>query len=1103
MYFYLILVTAAVVTSTTAQQNQGFPNQPVGSNQWYPNNNGQTGFNGQLGNSQYPYGTQNGQYPYGTQNGQYPFGNQNGQYPYGNQPQNSYDPYNNMYPNQYGQGIYDQFGTRVTGLGQSQRGCRTQTRRICSEQVQCIMGQICCAKPRNVFQPQQQQGMSIIRPPQKSRPSGTFRILPDRLKNRHKEVDVLMPKREKTEATSDASDDDFASDDNPASVSQDELYGTSELSEPIKRRRVDFDSVRLMSVHGVNDISLKVQHVQLYKLSERLMLKDRLLNEEIKRNESYCMRQFQDDKKICLVNRYLSQLSDDLHAIVERVGPNTSMKEIKEEPAEQSQFISPEFLSDIEEKNAEELDTIWQKRVSTTLNVTQTIMDLIKAQSAELSAFARRLESALEKETEERTTELTSLVEAFKTSNEVATLTAANTKLTKEVQQYQQKCQNDSLEVARLQDEIMLKNTKIDELMQQIEDKQFELRKSWAKEAKLDHRLATMAKQQSIGGPEVFKNVSKTDVNMSAENLSDLEEAKKEISFEKEKSQARLKEIESLNDRLKHLSSQTELLRLKNFEFETNANEKSKEYNSLRDCYDELYHEHERVLEELASTNELIFEMEKKHEEGLNEYKQIEQMAMEKMHQHLNNQERELSKYKSDYEKLRIDIDKNVNESNRQLALQQDLATFIKALETQVHNFKQESARFKKKWQEAVKNSMQTKGQLERDKAYHEQCLLIPLPDGFTDGKTDSSKQKNGAIENEPMPTTMDELREYASRLRTRIDELRGFEDAAQNVTSEKRELLEVLAKEKSLVLQNERLIELVRRIHANEWQNDLKFQADDHKRKIGELKQQNSVLQIEATNAKADEEALMAEMESTGVALEQLQEQNGKLLKQIKEKDDLHLKMMSDRIEAALLESKLKDEKSTLLEKVELLENMVAAQSHEISQYKTLHTQTSTALDEKKNHFRKAIDRLDSIQAKWKDAHQKLTEEKGRVQTLTTQLTNYTEVVETKTQDNEKSISTIRRLKEEQDLLKKRLQHVKGAEQSVKDEVLLMEISDLKEQLTCPSCKVNRKDALLTKCYHVFCMKCIKTRYEMRRRKCPKCNACFGANDYHRIYIT
>ena len=107
-------------------------------------------------------------------------------------------------------------------------------------------------------------------------------------------------------------------------------------------------------------------------------------------------------------------------------------------------------------------------------------------------------------------------------------------------------------------------------------------------------------------------------------------------------------------------------------------------------------------------------------------------------------------------------------------------------------------------------------------------------------------------------------------------------------------------------------------------------------------------------------------------------------------------------------------------------------------------------------------------------------------------------------------------------------------------DEILKEEIREYKETLTCPSCKVmidlqtinlttmtntsasqvKRKDAILTKCFHAFCYDCLRTRYETRwkikeqtskktkisihrQRKCPKCNAAFGASDYHRCLNT
>ena len=56
--------------------------------------------------------------------------------------------------------------------------------------------------------------------------------------------------------------------------------------------------------------------------------------------------------------------------------------------------------------------------------------------------------------------------------------------------------------------------------------------------------------------------------------------------------------------------------------------------------------------------------------------------------------------------------------------------------------------------------------------------------------------------------------------------------------------------------------------------------------------------------------------------------------------------------------------------------------------------------------------------------------------------------------------------------------------------------------KLMCPICNTRPKDAILTKCFHVFCIDCLKTRYDTRQRKCPKCNATFGNNDFHKMYM-
>jgi len=143
--------------------------------------------------------------------------------------------------------------------------------------------------------------------------------------------------------------------------------------------------------------------------------------------------------------------------------------------------------------------------------------------------------------------------------------------------------------------------------------------------------------------------------------------------------------------------------------------------------------------------------------------------------------------------------------------------------------------------------------------------------------------------------------------------------------------------------------------------------------------------------------------------------------------------------------------------------------------------------------HKRKAIESAQSA------ADLKLHLEKYHAQLKEAQA-----AVADKTCSLEQESFKIKRLQEEMAGLRKKIERAKKFElANTADEVLMEEIREYKEQLTCPSCKVKRKDAVFTKCFHVFCFDCLKTRYETRQRKCPKCNAAFGANDFHRLYLS
>ena len=73
--------------------------------------------------------------------------------------------------------------------------------------------------------------------------------------------------------------------------------------------------------------------------------------------------------------------------------------------------------------------------------------------------------------------------------------------------------------------------------------------------------------------------------------------------------------------------------------------------------------------------------------------------------------------------------------------------------------------------------------------------------------------------------------------------------------------------------------------------------------------------------------------------------------------------------------------------------------------------------------------------------------------------------------------------MNEDSAILKRKVERLKKIEMASDrdmDEILKEEIREYKETLTCPSCKVKRKDAILTKCFHVFCYDCLRSGIEM-----------------------
>jgi len=214
----------------------------------------------------------------------------------------------------------------------------------------------------------------------------------------------------------------------------------------------------------------------------------------------------------------------------------------------------------------------------------------------------------------------------------------------------------------------------------------------------------------------------------------------------------------------------------------------------------------------------------------------------------------------------------------------------------------------------------------------------------------------------------------------------------------------------------------------------------------------------------------------------------------------------MSERIKLNQIQQTAREERDTLIQQGTTLSTQVEAQNQvvrKLEEKERLLQSSLVAMDKElamrqqamEMHKRKAIESAQSA------ADLKLHLEKYHLQIKEVQQT-----VTEKTSSLEGEAFKTKRLQEELGLVKRKVERLRKIEMATDtnmDQILKEEVREYKETLTCPSCKVKRKDAVLTKCFHCFCYDCLRTRYETRQRKCPKCNAAFGASDYHRLYLS
>ncbi|KAI3389190.1 hypothetical protein SNEBB_003251 [Seison nebaliae] len=235
---------------------------------------------------------------------------------------------------------------------------------------------------------------------------------------------------------------------------------------------------------------------------------------------------------------------------------------------------------------------------------------------------------------------------------------------------------------------------------------------------------------------------------------------------------------------------------------------------------------------------------------------------------------------------------------------------------------------------------------------------------------------------------------------------------------------------------------------------------------------------------------------------IHQLEQEIFQLHEQLKLKDEAILKLAQEKSNPQEMMKLIEKEKEELIYEVSVVKEQLELQS-----------QLTKAAEDKEKCFEEMILNLEkeSIQREQQiDDNKSLLSNSLHSNTeWMTKCHRSNKRVEELEQENEARALTLenytyktKRILEELNYLRQMQTKYFNQIETRENEILMEKIKEYKEILNCSSCKTRQKNTVITKCFHVFCQHCVKTRVNNRSRKCPKCNVAFGLNDYSKIFL-
>ncbi|KAF4094192.1 hypothetical protein AMELA_G00010670 [Ameiurus melas] len=416
--------------------------------------------------------------------------------------------------------------------------------------------------------------------------------------------------------------------------------------------------------------------------------------------------------------------------------------------------------------------------------------------------------------------------------------------------------------------------------------------------------------------------------------------------------------------------------------------------------------------------------------------------------------------------------------------------------------------------EEEKEKDKEEKKEKDKDQKERERLSRVAVKEekekpGPSSSQSDDTPAERCAVIGGPKRKEVEQLKIVRVELKKAQESQREMKlllDMYRSAPKEQRDKVQLMAAEKKTKAEAEELRQRLRDLEERERREGKKMADEEALRKIRLVEDQIDILNKKLSLAKqvCEEDALLSEMDVTGQAFEDMQEQNIRLMQQLREKDDANFKLMSERIKSNQIHKLLKEEKEELADQLLTLKTQVDAQLQVVRKLEEKERLLQGTISAAERELALRTQALDMNKRKAQESATLSEDLRAQLEGVQQRLKEVREEVIENSISREKESFNARRAQEDISKLRRKIEKAKKPAESMRngDEILNEEINEYKARLTCPCCNSRVKDAVLTKCFHVFCFECVKTRYDTRQRKCPKCNAAFGANDFHRIYI-